>query len=112
VCLILLLERTGAAGAIVGGSSSTVRRICETSAAVNVFPCKCRRDARQASDHDAGRYLDHRESHNVLNVGLGIDTEKGGTNGADNDSDTSKRVDTANGNAESAFTDLNKGGEW
>jgi hypothetical protein len=43
---------------------------------------------------------------------LGIDSEQGGTNDADNDGDTSKRIDTANGNAKPAFTDLNEGGEW
>ena len=97
---------------IVGGGSTTVRRDLITSAAINVFPCKCRRDTRHASDHDAGRYLDYRENHNVLDVGLGIDAEQGGANGTDNDSDTSKRIDPANGKPKSAFTDLKEDGEW
>jgi hypothetical protein len=82
------------------------------TAAVNIFPCKSRRDTGYASHHDAGCYLDDRERHNVLDIGPGINTEQGGTNDADNNGDNRERIDTANGKPKSTFNDLNESREW
>jgi hypothetical protein len=99
-------------GRVFGAVGSTTVRGVRIPVAVHVLPRERQGDTWHASYHDAGRYLDYRENHDVFDVGLSIYAEQGGTNGAENDGDESKSIDAINGQAESPFLDSNEGGKW